>query len=207
MDRVQILPDGNDEIYRIAATGGEAVNLTRHAAADFQPHVHPEGDRLVFASDRSGSSGLYSLDIENGRVEVVLDGSANESAPQWSPEGDALVFVSDEGATDDIYLLGGESTPRLLASTEKADWSPRWAPDGRSVAFISGDFGTDVWSLYVVRLPDGAPELVVEGVDSGNPAWGAQGERLYFGRYIDGESRLFTIELATGRIDPVGREP
>jgi Tol biopolymer transport system component len=197
--------DGNDEIYVVGRDGSGRRNLTTDPSSDFQPHWSPDGGQIVFSSDRSGSAGLFILDRESRQVEVLLDSEASESSPQWSPDGSRVAFVADYDGQDNIYVLEVVGADiKQLTSSDKSDWSPRWSPDGTRLMYISGSFDDDHWDLYSIEA-DGSEDrvLVVEGVDSGNPAWHPLMERIYFGRYVDGESRLFTAGLDGSGISPI----
>ena len=198
--------DGNDEIYLMNRDGTELQNVTAHASSDFQPHFSPDGAFMLFASKRGGTAGLFRMDLRSGRVDELLDSEYAETSPQWSPDGSRIAFVSDEMGSDDIYVMNTDgSGKRRLASSPASDWSPRWSPDGLTVLYISGDFATDQFDLYRVDASgSGAPELIIHGVDSGNPAWAPSGDRIFFGRYLGGESRLYSANPDGSQITPFG---
>ena len=117
-------------------------------------------------------------------------------------------LVSDRDGDDNIYVMNRDgSHVRRLTTSHDSDWSPRWAPDGTTLLFISGSFDTDRWSLFSVSVDGTAsPEVVVEGVDSGNAAWYVAGDRIIFGRYVDEESRLFTALSDGSDVRPSGSD-
>jgi Tol biopolymer transport system component len=201
--------DGNDEIYEVDPAGSNQRNLTSHPSSDFQPHWAPDGRRIVFGSDRGGTAGLYQLDPQSSEVTTLLDTEAAETSPRWSPTGAHVAFVSNQEGNDDIYVMDADgSAIRRLTTSVESDWSPRWSPDGTRLLYISGSFETDQWSLYVVDVSQTAePVLVVRGVDSGNPAWHPREDRIYFGRYIGEESRLFSAASDGSMIQPLVDEP
>jgi TolB protein len=55
--------DGNPEIYWMGYTGDAMVRLSRNAAADISPHWSPEGDRIIFSSNRNGKFALYEISL------------------------------------------------------------------------------------------------------------------------------------------------
>lgn len=120
----------------------------------------------------------------------------SDSSPRWAPDNRHIAFVSDRSGNDDIYVMTRDGSElRRITNSPDADWSPRWSPDGTAILFISGDFGEDRWSLFVVDPSgDSDPILLVDGVDSGNPTWHPDGDHIFFGRYVEEESRLFSAK-------------
>src|SRR6185503_6860606 len=67
----------------------EKVPLTRITSGDWDditPASSPDGEKLAFASNRSGFWDLYSLDLESGEVTQLTNTPAYEGAPSWSPD-------------------------------------------------------------------------------------------------------------------------
>ena len=111
-----------------------------------------EGD-LYFASDRDGTTRIYSSHLEDGEYRVAdvvaFDMNLAEGAgnPLISPDGQLLFFVSDrEGGAGgaDLYVTrregGGWSPARSLkapANSPYADFAPALSPDGKILYFTS----------------------------------------------------------------------
>ncbi len=63
--------DGNEEIYVMNADGSCQTNLTNHPADDLQPHASPNGDWLLFHSDRDGLRNVYKMRIPGSQAMAV----------------------------------------------------------------------------------------------------------------------------------------
>lgn len=199
--------DGDDEIYVTNADGTGARNLTESEHSDFQPHWSPSGAEIVFASDRAGTADLFVMQSDGSGVVQLIDDTSSDASPRWSPDGRLIAFVSDRAGSDDVFVMRRDgSDVRRLTSSPDADWSPRWSPGGDKLLYISGDFGEDRWDLMMVSV-DGAepPQIVVRGVDSGNASWHPDGERVFFGRYVEGESRLFSSRIDGSNLRPLAQ--
>ena len=51
--------DGNPEIYRMDWNGANPARLTENGAADMDPAVSPDGQRIVFTSNRTGDNEIF----------------------------------------------------------------------------------------------------------------------------------------------------
>ena len=83
--------------------------LTDDAALDAFPNLSPDGDTLVFVSDRGGLMDLWRMDLENGVVTQLTGDAAKPFAVAIAPSGSHVAYLETEG-------LGpwSESTLRLL---------------------------------------------------------------------------------------------
>lgn len=89
------------EIYVMNADGSDVRQVTRNGAANFAPFFHPDGQRIIFASnltDRKGTFHLYLIKDDGTGLEPVTSEGAFNSFPMFSPDGTKLVWVSDRNA-------------------------------------------------------------------------------------------------------------
>src|SRR5262249_60817000 len=63
---VTVRIDGNAEIVLYNAETGKVKNLTRHPAEDSYPAWSPDGQKIAFASNRSGTTNVYVMDADGG---------------------------------------------------------------------------------------------------------------------------------------------
>ena len=68
-----ISPDGQTiafsyqgDIYTVPSSGGKARQLTTHPAHDTRPVWSPDGQRIAFASNRSGNFDVFLMNKEGG---------------------------------------------------------------------------------------------------------------------------------------------
>jgi len=146
---------GGDDLYRVAVEGvafgavewlGPAVNSTGN---EFAPMLSPEGDRLLFSSDRAGGAGRQDLYVaardgagfaQAGALPGGVNTGADEFDATFLDDGSTIVFSR---AADlrrdrvDLYVTGvgpagydagerladGVNHPRYDSYAPMLDWS------------------------------------------------------------------------------------
>ena len=87
------------DIFVMNADGSGRVQVTRNDAANFCPFFHPDGRRIIFASNLGDPRGrnfdLYLIDIDGTNLEQVTFDETFDGFPMFSPDGRQLVFASN----------------------------------------------------------------------------------------------------------------
>ena len=87
------------DIFVMNADGSGRVQVTRNGAANFCPFFHPDGRRIIFASNLGDPRGrnfdLYLIDIDGTNLEQVTFDESFDGFPMFSPDGKQLVFASN----------------------------------------------------------------------------------------------------------------
>ena len=87
------------DIFVMNADGTGRVQVTRNGAANFCPFFHPDGRRIIFASNLGDPRGrnfdLYLIDIDGTNLERVTFNETFDGFPMFSPDGKQLVFASN----------------------------------------------------------------------------------------------------------------
>lgn len=90
------------EIWVANADGTDARQVTRLGSASFAPYFHPDGKRIVFASNqpdpRSRNFDLYLVNLDGTGLERVTTSPEFDAFPMFSPDGKRLVFASNRHA-------------------------------------------------------------------------------------------------------------
>ena len=119
--------DGNADIFATRfrpwnpSAAGEAVNLTRHAAGDYNPAFSPDGTRILFSSSRDTTvatsttpslpphyqaSEVYVMQADGTGVRRLTHHENWDGAPAWTPDGRQVVFYSQRDGDPRIYRAG-----------------------------------------------------------------------------------------------------
>lgn len=97
------------ELWTADADGSNPRQVTHLGGANFAPFYHPDGKRIIFASNWENPRGrnfdLYLIRTDGTGLEKVTTSGEFDGFPMFSPDGKRLVFASNrhgktEGETD-----------------------------------------------------------------------------------------------------------
>lgn len=138
----QQLADGG--IFVIATDGTQDAPVVQGKSSNGAPLWTPDGRAIVFASNRSGTMGLWSIQVESGKPkgspELLRDNMGGFRSLGFSREGS--YFFGMANVQSDIYVADFDQKS-LLTSPPKPQ-SDRfvgrnsglgWSPDGKWLAF------------------------------------------------------------------------
>jgi serine/threonine-protein kinase len=179
--------------------------LTFDPSNDAVPLWTPDGERVVFASDRSGNFDLYWRRADGtGPEERLTTGSQHEFPASWGNGGRDLVFLecpTPQSGPCDVSVLSmtGERQTKVLLQTKFNEQDASVSPDGRWLAYDSNESGQP--EIYVRPFPD------VEGgrwqVSTGGgmePLWGPKGAELFY----RSPTSLMVVPVRTGATPTFG---
>jgi len=113
--------------------------------------VSPDGQWLVFDSNRRGTMDLYKMPRQGGDAAPLTDFPGDEYCPRWSPDGREVAFYwVDPGGRGQIMVMPAEGGPpfALSSSPGKVSSYPSWSPSGLAIAFQSNRAGSfQTWLL------------------------------------------------------------
>jgi len=121
-------------LYDFASNDVRALGESRYS--DRQPDWHPDGQRIVFASQRHDTGlDLWELDVATGLPWRMTSLPGDESEPAWSADGRNLVYVSNREDRWSLVLRRFGQPDRVLITSEERLSAPSWRPDGSLVTF------------------------------------------------------------------------
>ncbi len=144
---LDVHPDGSHlvfellgDLYTLPTSGGTATRITEGAAYDMQPRFSPDGEQIVFVSDRDGSENVWIVDADGSDPIALTDGERESYlSPVWAP--DEPYVVVGKGSQLWLYHTGGGSGVQITGHREEGDPAP--------ASHSGAAFGDDPGSIWV----------------------------------------------------------
>jgi beta-lactamase regulating signal transducer with metallopeptidase domain/Tol biopolymer transport system component len=221
--RVALSPDDRQIAYS-SATELRAMNidglndrvLLENPAGRSDPIWMPDGQHLVFSSNRSGTEGLWAMPMQQGEAKGApilvregfftsrLWGCSNDGTLYWlTTTPRANIFVADVD-----FAAGTMQTSRQVSLRfDGRSRAPRWSADGSTLSYVSREFSGAKYATHVIHETASGKERDVRipevyyGGFFGPPQWSADYRTLYASAVLEGnESRgLYSFDAQTGK--------
>ena len=190
-------------LWAVDSSGQRLRQLTDGAWNDSSPVWSPDGKRIAFLSNRSGSTQLHVMWAD---TRETLQLTRLERAPggiTWSPDGKDIAYTSLIPDDAPILPVRLPPTPRgaQLARGAVVIDRPSWGSDG------TGPTTKGYTHVFVVDATvGGTPKQVTSGnFNHSAPSWAADGKSIFVSgirkpdaEYLVGDSEIYNVALDTG---------
>ena len=124
----RLVPGGWLDLVRVEPGTGAALQLTHDRAKDVEPAWTPDGEAVVFRSDRDGVSNLHALRLADRSIVRLTNVLGGAFQPSVSPDGQSVAYSSYSSGGYDVHVapLSLGSAP---AAAPFADGHPAPRPD------------------------------------------------------------------------------
>ncbi len=196
--------------------------FTHYLGMDVKPCFSPDGNKIVFTSDRNGKLNLWILETSSGKVYQLT--SRGGTDPSWSPKSNWIIFTSfrdDPGG--DLFLINSEN-PELedldqrsvyqVTRGKSLDGGPAWSPDGSEIVFrrigsdtnhdgrITPEDNSSIWQKKLSETSTILPSKILVGKDEikitgeiykdTEPCWSPD-EKIIFTSFRGGDMDCWSI--------------
>jgi Tol biopolymer transport system component len=132
-------------------TGSSAARwLTQGNSQDRQPAYSPDGEWVIFSSNRSGNLDLWEISTKTGVLRRITDDPADDWDPGFTPDGKQILWSSNRSGHFEIWMANLDgSGPRQLTKDEGDNENPTATRDGWVVysSIKPGESAASVWKI------------------------------------------------------------
>lgn len=131
-------------------TGTPLPTNTNTPVVTFTSAVPSLQGTMLFASNRTGNSEIYALNLANQVLTRLTNNPAQDVQPALAPDSIQVAFVTNQDGNNEVYLGGLDArAPLNLSKHPGDDQEPTWSPDGNWIAFTTNRDGNQ--EIYIMR--------------------------------------------------------
>lgn len=198
--------------------GIEGMGVVSSKAGEGRASISPDGQRIVFASDRAGGAGgwdLWQATLRDGRwqqpvpLQLPLNSLGDELDPYLSRDGHWLLFASDRQGSLTLFRAAiatdgrfGNPEPWPADASDAVERGPALSADGKLLLFARQDGGGRGFDLYIAPLENGrrgqavALQALNSAADETDADWLGNDGAVAFSRGTDGRAQVWHSDCA-----------
>lgn len=181
----------------------EPKRVTNTPEEERSPIFSPDGDAVLFVSDRDGRCEIYRALKANGhafwwqndnfKIDKLTSDGAQKSNLTWSPDRAHVAFVKGRG---DLCVMApdGKEIKTILNSFTHPEYD--WSPDGKWLVYSAddADFNRDI---FIVPIDGSRPPFNVSRHPRNDhiPVWSPDGKVIAFTGQRGEERDIFYVWL------------
>jgi Tol biopolymer transport system component len=179
--------DGAQDVYVMTEDGVSQRRLTNTDGSDEYPSWSPDGNLIVFSSQRENLSGekIFRMSADGSAQTRLTDSTFHDLEPSWSRTQGRIAFRSNRESGDQIFAMNANGSGVVRLTTGGSNLNPVWSPTADTIAFSSDRDGD-----YEIFTMDGNGDdqraLTSNAAFDSNPDWSPDGTKIAFQSNPDG---------------------
>lgn len=146
------------DIFMADLNGKIVKQLTTAKGYDAEATLSPDGNSMIYTSDKDGDLELYIMDLTTGREKRITHTLGYDGGAWFSPDGKKIIWRASRPTTAEeikeyksllaehlvaptqmeIWVANADgSDARQITRFGQANWAPAFMPDSRRIIFAS----------------------------------------------------------------------
>ncbi|MEM8874314.1 MAG: hypothetical protein AAGD32_08640 [Planctomycetota bacterium] len=150
------------------------IALTDNDAYDAEGAYSPDGNNIIFTSDRDGDLELYAMRADGTGVVRLTDAPGYDGGPFVNPDNSKVIWRADYAGNDLLQIMVGDlvrnadgditGMENIIAVTDNrhVNWGPFWHPSGEFVAYATSEQGHRNYEVYRISLDGTGKQRVTD---------------------------------------------
>lgn len=188
-------------IYEASLDGSCLKKITSGPAYHAECSFSSDGEKIVYASNESGSMNLYVCDADGSNVySLTRNEGCYNGGPFFPPNSEWVVFRSDREEKDllQLFMIRSDgSEERQLTSNQHVNWAPYWHPNGRLIAYTTSKHGHKAYQIYLIDILTNREYRVTHSnTFEGLPSFNSDGSQMtWTSKRGDGTAQVFIADF------------
>ena len=198
-------------LWQVSSNGDDHRPLYSGLKSARTPRWAPDGKKLAFVSNDSGSQQIHVRWVDNGETALISQLLESPSSLSWSPDGKWLAFTMNVKASS-------ESIAKPRTQPKGASWAKKaitvtttqYQYDGQGIVEPA------YRHVFVIPADGGSARQLTEGNFNhyGSLAWSPDSNHIFFSAYrsedwelVSDEADIYSVALSTKEIKQITTQP
>ncbi len=146
------------DIFMADLDGKIVKQLTNSKGYDAEATLSPDGEKMLYTSDKDGDIDLYIMDLKTGSEKRITNMLGYDGGAWFSPDGTKLIWRASRPKTEaeikeykellaehlvaptnmEVWVSNADgSNAHQVTSYGQANWAPAYMPDSKRIIFAS----------------------------------------------------------------------
>jgi len=146
------------DIFMADLNGNIVKQLTNASGYDAEATLSPDGEQMLYTSDKEGDLELYIMNLKTGAERRITNTLGYDGGAWFSPDGKKIIWRASRPKTEaevqeyksllaehlvaptnmEVWVANADgSDARPVTSLGQANWAPAFMPDSKRIIFAS----------------------------------------------------------------------